>query len=193
MALPDQDGATDRPAVDELSATVARLTERVATLERLAELVDLLALPGMLAGGAAQLFTSGFDAVDVPNGLAGVYPLERNAKGLPFRWFSFPGRFELRVPVIAGISSVVTIDTLDMAHLPDLAAFTFGAAPDVVVTPLALDHLDGGLLSMRARVEAPTTRLAAIALGSRAGLETGGRDARSLGLPFVKARYRPEL
>lgn len=193
MALPEQDEAIGQDAAEDLPATVARLEQRVATLERLAELVDLLALPGMLAGGAAQIFTSGFDAVDVPNGLSGVFPLERNGKGLPFRWFAFPGRFDLRVPVIAGISSVVKIVTLDMAHLDGPSAFIFEAAEDVVVTPLGLDHLDGGLLAMQARVEAPTTRLAAVAIGSRAGLETGGRDARSLGLPFVKAQYRPEL
>lgn len=194
--MPDQeatDGTGPQPPADGWPAAVARLEERVATLERLAGLVDLLALPAMLANGAAQIFTSGFEAADIPNEVPGVFPLERNDAGVAFRWLAFPERFELRVPVIADIASVVRLFTLDMAHLPDLDAFTFHAADDVAVTPVGLERLKGGLIAVQARVSAPTTRLAAVSVGCRTGLETGGRDARSLGLPFVKAQYRPEL
>jgi hypothetical protein len=176
-----------------LMETVQRLEARVQALESLYGLVDLLALPGLLAGGAARIFDSVQTAETIAAQAPGFYGRETAGRGLSIRWTRFPEPGRLDIAVLASIPFRVELRVLHMPHV--------GTEDDVVLVtsegePITFDtvnHLDNGLIEFGALITRPNTGLLSLLASSRIPLESSGGDARQLGLPFVHLRSRPNL
>ena len=178
---------------DDLAATVRRLEARVQSLENLYGLIDLLALPGLLAGGAARIFDSTQAADSIPGQAPGFYGKEVDGRGLALRWTRFPEPGVLDIAVLVGMRFQLRLRVLHTPHINgpgDLAVSTADGDPLVFEE---MDAPDQGVLEFSTRINPTQTGLIRLHLSSRAPLTTSSADTRKLGLPFVQLRSTPCL
>lgn len=180
------DGEQDVDAISDLR-------ERVLRLEGLYSVIDLLALPGLLAGGAAKVFDTTQTADTLGDQIPGFYPKERTADGLPLRWTRHPEPADLCIPTLEGYPFRVELTVLRMPHIQ--------TAEDVMlnlseVGPLALGPpapRDFGAAMFAGEFIAAKSGLLTASITSRTYLEGAGAEQRRLGLPFVSLRTFPFL
>lgn len=178
---------------EDLMGVVQRLEARIQALESLYGLVDLLAVPGLLAGGAARIFDSLQSAETMAAQTPGFYGKEAAGRGVTIRWTRYPDPGNLNVAVIGGIPFSLALRTLHMPHV--------GSGDDVVLTTSegerivfdTVDHLENGVIELGAVIVRPATGLLRLSVTSRAPLDGSGGDTRQLGLPFIQLHARPKL
>ncbi len=177
--------------MNDTPSPLADLEARVRRLEALYGVIDLLALPGMLAGGAASMFDARQSAESLPDRAIGFFPKESAGRGLTIRWTRYPDAGELAAPILQGFPFRLELAVLPMPHV--------SRADDIV---LALDGEEialgaarqlGATLVFAAEFMPARSGLARVALASRAPLQAAGGDTRQLGLPFVSLRTWPDI
>jgi hypothetical protein len=177
----------------DLKETVQRLEARVQALESLYGLVDLLALPGLLAGGAVRIFDSLQTAETIAAQAPGFYGREAAGRGVTIRWTRFPEPARLDIAVLGSIPFRIELAVLHTPHV--------STADDVVLLTsdgerIAFDQTnpsENGLIEFGCLITRPDTGLLSLFVSSRTSLEGSGGDSRQLGLPFVHLRSRPHL
>jgi hypothetical protein len=178
---------------DDLATKVRRLEARVDHLESLYGLIDLLALPGLLAGGAMRIFDCTQTAETVSAQATGFYGRELAGGGLAIRWTQFPQPALLDIAVIAAIPFAIQLQVLNTPHIQNPADLDV-TLPDGARLAFELNRrLENGVIEFVAAVTAPTTGVLRLALSSTSHLQGSGGDTRKLGLPFVQLRSRPRL
>lgn len=177
--------------MSESAASIADLEARVRRLEALYAVVDLLALPGMLTGGAARLFDARQTADTLPDRATGFFPKESARRDLAIRWTRFPEPGELAAPVFQGFPFQVELAVLAMPHIS--AAEDVGLRFDGETLALSPPVARGAVLTFAAEFVPARNGLVVVQLTSRAPLPTAASDQRQLGLPFVSLRTRPKF
>jgi hypothetical protein len=177
----------------ELANTVQRLEARVHALESLYGLIDLLALPGLLAGGAARIFDSLQTADTIAAQAPGFYGREAAGRGLSIRWTRFPDPGRLDIAVLASIPFRVELRVLHMPHVSTEDDVVLLTAEGERIAFDTVNHLDNGVIEFGCLVTKSETGLLTLMASSRTPLEGSGGDTRQLGLPFVHLRSRPNL
>ena len=178
---------------EDLADTVKRLEARVQELEAHYRLIDLLALPGLLAGGAARVFDCIQSADTIPSEAPGFYGREIAGGGVSIRWTRFPDPARLDIAVIGSIPFVLELRALHTPHVR--------SPMDIVVTTDegeeiefdAVQPLENGVLEFVTVLTRPNTGVVRLLVTTRTHLEGSGGDTRRLGLPFVQLRSRPQL
>ncbi len=179
-------GEADR-AQDE----IADLRERVRRLEGLYSLIDLLGLPGLLAGGAAKIFDTLQKADQIGEQSAGFFPLERTAEGVHLRWTRYPRPAELPVPVLQGYPFRVELSVLRMPHIRTGADLLFELQELGPIPLRESDQADPGSTLFVGAFTSGKSGLMTASLTSRTYLESAGADSRRLGVPLVSLRTFP--
>ncbi len=177
----------------DLPDTLQRLEARVQALESLYGLVDLLALPGLLAGGAARIFDTTQTAETIAADAPGFYGKEPAGRGFSIRWTRFPDPGRLDIAVLESIPFKVALRVLHMPHVSteeDIVLLTSEGEPIAFDT---VSHLDDGVIEFGCVITRPATGLLGLSASSRTPLERSDGDTRLLGLPFVQLRSRPNL
>jgi hypothetical protein len=177
----------------DLTDTVQRLEARVQALESLYSLVDLLALPGLLAGGAARIFDSLQTAETIAAQAPGFYGREAGGRGFSIRWTRFPNPGRLDIAVLGSIPFRVELRVLHMPHVSTQDDIVMLTSEGDRIAFDTINHLDDGVLEFGCLITRPNTGLLSLFASSRAPLESSGGDSRLLGLPFVHLRSRPNL
>ncbi len=172
---------------------VADLRERVLRLESLYSVIDLLGLPGLLAGGAATVFDTTQTADSLGDQTPGLFPRERTPDGLALRWTRHPAPAELCVPALQGYPFRLELTVLRMPHIQnaddvELTLFEFG--PVVFGPPVPRDR---SAVVFSAEFISNKSGLLPAQLTSRTHLDVVGEEERHLGLPFVSLRSFPSL
>lgn len=169
-------------------AIIADLQARVARLEGLYNLIDLLGLPGLLAGGAAKVFDTTQTANSLGDQALGFFPEERTGDGLTIRWTKYPEAGELSVPALPGYPFRLELTVLSMPHVQ--------TARDVVLTvsefgPVSLGEpvsKGSGAAIFSGEFISSKGGLLTATITSRTSLRPSGGDQRRLGVPFVSLR-----
>jgi hypothetical protein len=173
--------------------TVQRLEARVHALESLYGLVDLLALPGLLAGGAARIFDSLQTAETIAAQAPGFYGKEDTGRGFSIRWTRFPEPARLDIAVLGSIPFRVELQVLHMPHVTSVDDIVLVTSEGDRISFDKVDYLDNGVVEFGCLITSPNTGLLSLLASSRSPLETSEGDSRQLGLPFVHLRSRPNL
>ena len=103
--------------MSEPSDIIAELELRVRRLEALYDVIDLLALPGMLAGGAARLFDARQTADTLPDRAEGFFPKESARRDLSIRWTRYPEPGAFSAPVLKSFPFRAQLAVLSMPHI----------------------------------------------------------------------------
>jgi hypothetical protein len=177
----------------DLMETVQRLEARIEALESLYGLVDLLALPGLLAGGAARIFDSVQTAETIAVQAPGFYGREASGNGFSIRWTRFPDPARLDIAVLGSIPFRVELRVLHTPHVSTEDDVILLTSEGNRITFDTVDHLDEGVIEFGCLITSPNTGLLSLFLSSRTSLEGSGGDSRQLGLPFLQLRSRPNL
>jgi len=178
---------------EDLADAVRRLEARVQSLEALYGLVDLLALPGLLAGGAARIFDSTQAADTIPAQAAGFYGKEVDGRGVPIRWTRFPEPGVLDIAVLEGIPFLLRLRVLNQPHIQrseDLDVRMADGRSLQFSDPESPEH---GILAFETSINPERTGVLRLLLSSTSRLQAGAGDTRTLGLPFVELRSSPRL
>jgi hypothetical protein len=178
---------------NDLADAVARLEARVNRLESLYSLIDLLALPGLLAGGAARIFDSIQAADTIAAQAPGFYGKEMAGRGLAIRWTRFPEPGQLDIAVLGAIPFQLGLRVLHTPHIQSQDDIVVQTGDGEAIVFDTIDHLENGVLEFGAVITRSTTGVLRLCVGSRSHLEGSGGDTRLLGLPFVHLRSRPLL
>ena len=178
---------------DDLIETIRRLEARVHALESLYGLVDLLALPGLLAGGAARIFDSVQTAETIAAQAPGFYGREAAGRGLSIRWSRYPDPGRLDIAVLGSIPFRIELRVLHMPHVSSQEDVVLMTSEGERIAFDTVNHLDNGLIEFGCLLTRPDTGLLSLLISSRTPLEGSGGDTRQLGLPFVQLRSRPNL
>ena len=178
---------------EDLADTVKRLEARVQELEAHHRLIDLLALPGLLAGGAARIFDCIQSAETIPAEAAGFYGREVAGGGVSIRWTRFPDAGRLDIAVIGSIPFVLELRALHTPHVRSPMDIIVRTDDGEEIDFDAVQPLEDGVLEFVTVVTRPNTGVLRLSLTTRAHLEGSGGDTRKLGLPFVRFRSRPQL
>lgn len=178
---------------NDLSDEVRRLEARVRHLESLYGLIDLLALPGLLAGGAARIFDCTQTAETIAAQAAGFYGKELDGRGLAIRWTRFPQPGLLDVAVIASIPFTIELQALHTPHIRTADDLDVGLPDGQRLVFELTNRLDNGVIEFGAVLTPVTTGVLRLSLSSANHLQGSGGDTRKLGLPFVQLRARPNL
>lgn len=178
---------------DDLATRIRRLEARVDHLESLYGLIDLLGLPGLLAGGAMRIFDCTQTAETIAAHATGFYGRELAGGGLAIRWTQFPRPALLDIAVIAAIPFAIHLQVLNTPHVGRPADLDV-TLPDGARLAFELTRrLENGVIEFGAVVTAPATGVLRLALSSATHLQGSGADTRMLGLPFVQLRAHPQL
>jgi hypothetical protein len=177
----------------DLMETVQRLEARVQALESLYGLVDLLALPGLLAGGAARIFDSLQTAQTIADQATGFYGKEDTGRGFSIRWTRFPEPARLDIAVLGSIPFRVELQVLHMPHVSTVDDIILLTSEGERVTFDTVEHFENGVVEFGGLVTSPNTGLLSLLASSRTPLDGTEGDSRRLGLPFVHLRSRPNL
>ncbi len=178
---------------EDLADAVERLEARVQELEAHHRLIDLLALPGLLAGAAARIFDCIQSAETIPAEAAGFYGREIAGGGVNIRWTRFPDAGRLDIAVIGSIPFVLELRALHTPHVRSPMDIIVKTDEGEEIEFDAVQPLDNGVLEFVTVLTRPTTGVLRLSVTSRAHLEGSGGDTRKLGLPFVQLRSRPQL
>lgn len=178
---------------DQERDEIADLRERVRRLEGLYSLIDLLGLPGLLAGGAARIFDTLQKADQIGDQTAGFYPLERTADGVHLRWTRFPNPAQLPIPVLQGYPFRVELSVLRMPHIRSGEDLVFEIDELGPITLRESDDADPGAALFVGAFMSDKSGLMTASLTSRTYLESAGADQRRLGVPLVSLRTFPSL
>ena len=177
----------------DLTETVQRLEARVHALEALYGLVDLLALPGLLAGGASRIFDSLQTAETIAAQAPGFYGKEATGQGFSIRWTRFPDPARLEIAVLGSIPFRVELQVLHTPHVSTVDDVDLRTSEGERITFDVVNHLDNGVIEFSGLITSPTTGLVTLLASSRTPLDGSEGDSRQLGLPFVHLRARPNL
>jgi len=177
----------------DLTDTLQRLEARVQALESMYGLVDLLALPGLLAGGAAQIFDTTQTADTIAAQAPGFYGREADARGFSIRWTRFPEAGRLEVAVLGSIPFRIELQVLSMPHVSTEDDIVLLTSEGERIAFDTINHRENGVIEFGGLLTRPGTGLLSLFASSRTSLESSGGDARILGLPFVQLRSRPNL
>jgi hypothetical protein len=177
----------------DLMETVQRLEARIDALESLYGLVDLLALPGLLAGGAARIFDSVQTADTIAAQAPGFYGKEATGHGFSIRWTRFPEPARLEIAVLGSIPFRVDLQVLHMPHVSTTDDIVVLTSEGEHINFDIINHLDNGVIEFGCLITRPDTGLLSILVSSRTPLNALEGDSRQLGLPFVQLRSRPNL
>jgi hypothetical protein len=177
----------------DLMEAVQRLEARVKALESLYGLVDLLAIPGLLAGGAAKIFDSLQTAETIAAQAPGFYGREAAGRGLSIRWTRFPEPARLDIAVLGSIPFLVELRVLHMPHVSTQDDVVLLTAEGERIAFDRVEHFDSGVIDFGCLVTRPNTGLLSLLASSRTSLKGSAGDSRQLGLPFVHLRSRPNL
>lgn len=178
---------------DEITDRLGALEERIQSLEALYGLIDLLALPGMLVGGASHVFDATQSADTIPAQASGFYAKEVAGGGLPIRWTRFPEPGAVNIAVLGTIPFRIELRVLHTPHVAaaeDLDVVT-SEGERIVFEPAS--YLGGGVLEFSGVAAPRQTGLLSLSLSSTRCLEAAAGESRKLGLPFVQLRSRPNL
>jgi hypothetical protein len=178
---------------NDLADAVRRLETRVQNLESLYSLIDLLALPGLLAGGAARIFDCVQSADTIAAQAVGFYGKEMASRGLAIRWTRFPDPGQLDIAVLGSIPFALELRVLHTPHVTTSDDVLVHTAEGEQISFESANHLENGVLEFVTVMTRPATGLLRLSLSSRSHLEGSGGDTRKLGLPFVHLRSHPHL
>lgn len=178
---------------EDLASTVRRLEARVQELEALYGLIDLLALPGLLAGGAARIFDSTQSADTIAGQASGFYGREAAGGGLAIRWTRFPEAGELDIAVLGSMPFALELQALHTPHIATAEDIEVRTSDGEVLAFNLVNQRENGVLEFGATLTRPNTGLVRLFISSTRALAGSGGDTRQLGLPFVKLRSRPLL
>ena len=177
----------------DLPDTLQRLEARVQALESLYGLVDLLALPGLLAGGAARIFDTIQTAETISDQAPGFYGKEATGRGFSIRWTRFPDPGRLDIAVLGSIPFRVELRVLHTPHMSTEDDIVMLTTEGERIAFDTVEHLDEGVIQFGCLVTPSATGLLGLFASSRTPLQGSGGDTRLLGLPFVHLRSRPNL
>lgn len=172
---------------------ISDLQERVLRLEGLYSVIDLLGLPGLLAGGAAKVFDTTQTAESLGDQAQGFFPKERTVDGLPIRWTRHPEAADLCIPALEGYPFRLELTVLSMPHIQaadDLVLTLSDVGPVVFGSPVAVDS---GATVFIGEFTSSKSGLLTASITSRTYLESAGKEHRHLGVPFVSLRSFPFL
>ena len=178
---------------EDLANVVRRLEARVQSLESLYGLIDLLSLPGLLAGGAMRIFDCTQSADGIAPQAVGFYGKETDGRGVPIRWTRYPQAGQLDIAVLKSIPFLLQLRVLHTPHVSNPADLNVSTADGERVVFDANSQLEDGVLEFSAVITPENTGLVRLALSSKTHLQGSGGDMRQLGLPFVQVRSSPFL
>ena len=177
----------------DLMETVQRLEARVQALESLYGLVDLLALPGLLAGGAGRIFDSLQTAETIAPQAPGFYGKEDTGRGFSIRWTRYPEPARLDIAVLESIPFRVELQVLHMPHVSTVEDIVLLTSEGETISFDTVEHYENGVVEFGGLITSPRTGLLSLMVSSRTPLAGSEGDSRQLGLPFVHLRSRPDL
>jgi hypothetical protein len=177
---------------DESAAALTALEERVRNLEALYGLIDLLALPGLLMSGAAQVFDATQSAETIPAQATGFYAKEVTSGGVALRWTKFPQPGLLDVAVLATIPFVLELRALNTPHVQSADDLEIVTSEGDRIAFGPASYLGNGVLQFSGVLLPKSTGLLRLSISSTTCLEGAG-DWRKLGLPYVQMRCRPNI
>jgi hypothetical protein len=176
----------------DLAGVLEALDQRIRRLETLYGVVDLLGLPGLLAGGAASIFDLTQTASTLGDQTPGFFPRESSSGGVAIRWTRFPEPAQLAVPALEGYPFRLELTALRMPHIQEGDDVALSLS-DIGEVPLGALMADEGVSVFTGEFTSARSGLLTASLTSRTCLTTGGADSRRLGLPFVSLRTFPLL
>lgn len=180
---------------DEACTTelIAGLERRLRRLEAICGLVDLLALPGLLAGGASRIFDCTQTAETLWPQAEGFFGKEAVGSNLVIRWTRFPAPGLVDIAVIEGLPFVLELHVLHTPHVSEAADLAISDADGEPIAFQGAGHRGNGVLKFVATIPPRPTGIVRLCLSSKIYLQGSGTDTRQLGLPFVQLRGRPDL
>ncbi|MEO7027291.1 MAG: hypothetical protein ABI056_07025 [Caulobacteraceae bacterium] len=180
---------------DEASTTeiIAGLERRLRRLEAVYGLVDLLALPGLLAGGASRIFDCTQTSETLWPQAEGFYGKEAVGSDLVIRWTRFPAPGRVDIAVFEGLAFVLELHVLHMPHVAEAADLAISDADGEPIAFESAGNRGNGVLKFIATLPPRATGIVRLFLSSKTYLQGSGTDIRQLGLPFVQLRGRPDL
>jgi len=180
-------------SAEDLAEVVRRLEARVQSLESLYGLIDLLSLPGMLAGGAMRIFDCTQAADTIAAQAVGFYGKETDGRGLSIRWTRYPQAGQLDIAVLESMPFLLRLRVLHTPNLSGSSDLYVTKGDGEQVSFESVGQPDNGVLEFTAIVKPESTGLVRLSLSSKSCLQEAGGDARQLGLPFVQLRSSPLL